>query len=940
MKKILTLSFLLFAIFAVNAQTITLGSGSTTTFTGCSMIVYDQGGLNGNYADNRDDQVTLYSSNPSQNAVQVEMPLSDFNIHPTDTLFIYDGPNAVDSMLLAALNDSLIAAVSSPTLCYSATVRNPSGALTIRMKTDGSGVGTGFIMNTNCVAPCQRVNVMFDTLLSNKYPHLEDDGFYYLDFCPYDTLHLFAYGDYPDNNYSYNQNDQTSTFTWDLGLEVIDSVGYNALEYCFPEGRGYDVSLTITDSAGCFSRIPQVFRVRTSSNPIRGLVPMPEICSGQELEFTTGYDYVSNIQVDTIGSQQATSLAVTDTIFLPDGQNCGQGCSYISPVTFTAFSPTATIQSANDILYVRLSIEHSYIGDIWIRLTCPNQQYVSIMRKYNSGSSNCSSQIPASEWGWVGSGNSSSYFGNYYEPDGSSYCDPNANQMGTCWNYCWSNATNQGYQYSPGGYVYSNSNLINGSYCDSTNVAQMTNVFHPDGSFANLIGCPMNGTWSIEIMDGWGSDNGYVCGWEMALDPSLLPQDWSYQVTVDTTYLVGPGANGAYVIPDTTGSIDYIVRVVDDFACIYDTTTTIQVTPRPLPNLGDDFSICHNDMVTLDANYTAPNTTYSWNTGDETKEILVLTGGEYIVNVVTSNADNTLHCPGSDTINVGVFEAPRFDFSDTGLEGCAPLTVRFDNNTTPANTNFEWMILTEGGAMAYTSNLRSPSFEIKDPGKYSLYLRATTADGCMDSVIYWNYLNVHAQPVAEFTADPEISLMSDNDGRVHFINYADSTLMADPESSFMWDFADGETDSQNFAPDHVYTHWGDYNVSLHIETSSGCASEITHTVVLEADLKFPNVITPNGDGKNDVFAIENLNTNINFEDPDEFRTNRLCIYDRWGKKVYEALNYDTYFDNNEYHEGSQVFDGANLSDGVYYFSFYYKGKAKTVNYNGSLTIIR
>ena len=142
------------------------------------------------------------------------------------------------------------------------------------------------------------------------------------------------------------------------------------------------------------------------------------------------------------------------------------------------------------------------------------------------------------------------------------------------------------------------------------------------------------------------------------------------------------------------------------------------------------------------------------------------------------------------------------------------------------------------------------------------------------------------------------------------------------------------------APTHVFAQWGDYNVTLHIETEDGCASEIAHTVVIEQDLVFPNVITPNGDGINDVFAIENLNTNVNLEDPDEYRTNKLYIYDRWGKKVYSAKNYDTFSRNGQISLGTQFFDGSQLNDGVYYFSFYYKGKAKTVNYNGSLTIIR
>jgi len=44
----------------------------------------------------------------------------------------------------------------------------------------------------------------------------------------------------------------------------------------------------------------------------------------------------------------------------------------------------------------------------------------------------------------------------------------------------------------------------------------------------------------------------------------------------------------------------------------------------------------------------------------------------------------------------------------------------------------------------------------------------------------------------------------------------------------------------------------------------------------------PNVITPNADGKNDVWQIGNLNY---------YPQNSLTIFDRWGKKVLEASPY-------------------------------------------------
>lgn len=943
-------------LVSLQAQVITLGVSSQTSVNGCSVSVYDNGGLNGNYSANMDNYVTICSTDPTNHSVRVNMDLASFDVDCSDTLFIYDGPS-INDPILAVLTNCITDSVSSPTLSYAATVYNASGCLTIRFKTDGADEGAGFAITTDCVRPCQRINVSLDTVLSNKYPKIDtSDGYLYLDVCPYDTIHLVAKGDYIDNDYSYHQDDAHSTFHWDMSWEVIDSLGGNAIDYLFPEGRGYDVAISITDSAGCFSYIPYTFRVRTSSNPIREVLDFPAVCAGSEVQLTVGYDFLSALQVDSVGSQQVTALSVTDTIFLPDGVPCDNGqqvgglqyCSYVSPVTFTSFSPAATIQSANDILFVRVKIEHSFIGDIWIRLTCPNQQFVSILKKYSGGSSGCSSQIPASEWGWNGSGSSGAYLGDAYDYGDNDKCNPNMpnNAMGIPWNYCWSNAANQGYQYSPSNYVYA---TVSGGRCDSTNVAQMTNVYHPDGSFANLIGCPMNGTWSIEVMDGYSIDNGWMTEWEIALDPALLPQDWSYDVFLDSAWVVGPGANGPVVVPDQAGPITYQLFVQDELGCIYDTINHMEVVGHPEPDLGPDYSICYGDITTLAANYTqggaaGQTTNYYWNTGDNTDSIEVLTAGQYWVSIVTSSDSLGLACEGSDTINIDIFERPVLQFDTADLMGCAPLNVRLQNNSTPADGQYEWYIVeydANGNQhVAYSSLQTSPVFQFNEPGTYSIIMKVTTPDGCRDSVAMYNAIVVNPQPIAEFEADPAISMLSENGGLVNFINYADQSMVTGGQGSFYWDFGDGTIDSVNFSEPHIYTSWGDYNVTLHVESNSGCSSEITHLVVIESDLVFPNVITPNGDGINDVWAIENLNTNVDPEDPDGYRNNRLQIFDRWGKKVYDAKNYDTYAKDGTIYPGNNYFDGSGLADGVYYYSFQYKGKAKTITFNGSITIVR
>lgn len=87
-----------------------------------------------------------------------------------------------------------------------------------------------------------------------------------------------------------------------------------------------------------------------------------------------------------------------------------------------------------------------------------------------------------------------------------------------------------------------------------------------------------------------------------------------------------------------------------------------------------------------------------------------------------------------------------------------------------------------------------------------------------------------------------------------------------------------------------------------------------------AKLNIPNVFTPNGDGINDRFVIENL---------DKYTANRLVISDRSGKTVFETINY-----KNDW-------DGANLPQGVYFYILTVReesGRAQA--YQGMITIMR
>jgi gliding motility-associated-like protein/uncharacterized repeat protein (TIGR01451 family) len=75
-------------------------------------------------------------------------------------------------------------------------------------------------------------------------------------------------------------------------------------------------------------------------------------------------------------------------------------------------------------------------------------------------------------------------------------------------------------------------------------------------------------------------------------------------------------------------------------------------------------------------------------------------------------------------------------------------------------------------------------------------------------------------------------------------------------------------------------------------------------------LSVPDVITPNGDGNNDVLWITGL---------ENFGSNELFVYNRWGREVYHAVNYQNDWDGQ--------WEGNPLPEGTYYYVFMQTGIA-------------
>ena len=77
------------------------------------------------------------------------------------------------------------------------------------------------------------------------------------------------------------------------------------------------------------------------------------------------------------------------------------------------------------------------------------------------------------------------------------------------------------------------------------------------------------------------------------------------------------------------------------------------------------------------------------------------------------------------------------------------------------------------------------------------------------------------------------------------------------------------------------------------------------TDVSSEECFIPNVLSPNGDDRNDVFIISC--------NPDPAKGGGILIFNQWGSKVFESFPY-----NNDW---AGLYEGEELPDGTYYYIY-------------------
>ncbi len=543
------------------AQFFIMGNETVETCVGIFVDAGNSDDGTGNPYPDENFTYTICPDNPGD-AVSVSFVAFGLQTNPngnnSDYLYIYDGPDAGSPSMGSYTGGSLQG------LPVTATVNNPTGCLTFVFQDNGPGntLSPGWEANILCTTPCATPT----SASSIVDPALPNPDSLSIGVCLNESITFGDAGSFAEPGFSLD------SWIWNFDDGSIDTLNSAAnVSHSFDEPGEYVVNLSVLDNNGCVSLNLQPLQVLVSTIPLFNSVQSTPVCAGSPA-------FVDGNPVQSVTWTALPPQVVAGETYLADGA----GFSYSSELNFDFFEDGSTLENCDDLLSVTVNMEHSYMGDLDLTITCPDGTTVPLM-SYPNGGGGC----------FLGEA-----------------VDDGSNIPGTGYNYGWSpNAdieTN----------INNNVNWTQTAYTDNAGNAENNNIanpgiYTPEGNLCDFVGCPLNGTWTFSVVDNLAIDNGYIFEWGLNLNPALIPGVTTFTPTIglnaDSSFWTGPGiinqdfdANYCDIILDDPGIYDYVFTVTNNFSCTFDTTLSIEVVEGPENSItaGPDQVFC-GDPVDL-----------------------------------------------------------------------------------------------------------------------------------------------------------------------------------------------------------------------------------------------------------------------------------------------------------------------------------------------------
>ncbi len=511
------------------------------------------------------------------------------------------------------------------------------------------------------------------------------------------------------------------------------------------------------------------------------------------------------------------------------------------------------------------------MGDLVITFICPNNQSIAV---HQQGGGGTFLGVPV---------------------------DDGTDTPGEGWDYWWS------------------PDAVLGTWEEESGGTLPSGIYDSTQPWENLIGCPLNGTWTVEICDMWGADNGFIFDWTVEFDPSLYPDLITFTPTFgagcDSTYWSGPyitddGGNCTNVTiePGEAGTFDYTFTAINNHGCEYVTPIQVEVTEL-FADAGDDQTYCLDDIFLNGQaiNDEAPwnNIVYSWdpagnlsNGNISNPQVTSLNATtEFTLTIYPQGAEE---CAASDNMTVTILEVDPF-LAETNepVSDCPGdeviLTVSAEGGN--PDYNYEWFN-NDSNDSTTASPMETTDYEVVITDQCGLELVETITVVVND-------------PGTEITASDVIvciggSSLIENiqggDGNYSFIFAEDSLLVT-------------------FVGNASGTIPGVYQVDI----IDGChATGSVDVTVQVCEVEVFNVFTPSvSGGMNDIFEIKGSKG---------FLGSTLTVFNRWGTMIYETSNTTS--------SPILSWDGGEFPEGTYYYIIDLEGTDILMTINGEEMISR
>ena len=362
------------------------------------------------------------------------------------------------------------------------------------------------------------------------------------------------------------------------------------------------------------------------------------------------------------------------------------------------------------------------------------------------------------------------------------------------------------------------------------------------------------------------------------------------------------------LVNTTTAPIDVVYTIASTGACASAPFTyTVTVNPKPVASItpSGPTAFCSNQSVDLTASASGfTGGTFEWfnvsTSLGNSNPLTVNTAGSYTaVYTSSSSCASLLSASTSITIN------PDNSLADAGIDFSTCIGAVTLTGNVPVNGTGSWSVVL-------------PSTAVVKPGATSNVANATFL---VDGNIYKFVYTVSGACGANHTDQVEVTagltglIVSAGGPSDTLCIKTNRALTASASGgsghySYVWVSSDGSFSSTssngNVTVQPVAGGETTYTVYAIDSLNTGCKTNDA-TVKIHAiesqDLNIPNLITPNGDHKNDVFYLADKVTGM----PIIQQGSHVVIVNRWGSKVYEANNYDNNWVPNH------------LTDGVYYY---------------------